>query len=62
MSRAANTFRRNDAKRLAQAVKSAGLKIQRIELDGGKVIIFTDNEGKASETTGNEWVIDEGPA
>jgi hypothetical protein len=43
MSKAASSFRRTDVKRAVQAVESAGVKIGRIELEKGKIIIFPDS-------------------
>jgi hypothetical protein len=39
MSYAPSNFRRNDAKRAVQAMQAAGLKVARVELHGGKVLI-----------------------
>jgi hypothetical protein len=43
MSKAASHFRENDVKRLVRSVERAGVKIGRVELEGGKVILFPDN-------------------
>jgi hypothetical protein len=45
MSGAASNFRRTDVKRAVQAVESAGVKIERIELEKGKIVIFPNNNG-----------------
>jgi hypothetical protein len=50
MSRAASNFRENDVKRLVRSVERAGVKIGRVELEGGKVILFP----KTDEPPGNE--------
>jgi hypothetical protein len=50
MSKAASNFRRTDVKRAIQAVESAGLKVGRVELQAGKVILFP----KTDEPPGNE--------
>jgi hypothetical protein len=56
MSKAASNFRRTDVKRAIQAVESAGLKVSRVELQGGKVILFPDNGATAGERDStNEW-------
>jgi hypothetical protein len=40
MSASPSNFRRTDVKRAVQAVQAAGLKVKRVELDGGKVLII----------------------
>jgi hypothetical protein len=42
MSKAASNFRRTDVKRAIQAVESAGLTVGRVELQGGKIVLFPD--------------------
>ena len=50
MSAYPSNFRRNDVKRAVQAVQSAGLKVARVELDGGKVLIIpADNESEVPD-------------
>ena len=45
MSASPSNFRRTDVKRAVQAVQSAGLRVARVELVGGKVsIIPADGE------------------
>jgi hypothetical protein len=39
MSKAASHFRENDVKRLVRSVERAGVKIGRVELQGGKVVL-----------------------
>jgi hypothetical protein len=41
-----------------QATENAGLKVNRIELSPGKIIIIPA-DGEASEATANEWAIDD---
>jgi hypothetical protein len=40
MSKAASHFRENDVKRLVRSVERAGVKIGRVELQGGRVVLF----------------------
>jgi hypothetical protein len=40
MSSQPSNFRRTDVKRAVQAVQEAGLKVARVELHGGKVLII----------------------
>jgi hypothetical protein len=56
MSKAASHFRENDVKRLVRSVERAGVKIGRVELQGGKVILFPDNGATVGErVSANEW-------
>jgi hypothetical protein len=47
MSYAPSNFRRNDVKRAVQAIHAAGLKVARVELHGGKVLIIPADEDGA---------------
>ena len=49
MSKAASDFKETNVKRAVRAVQRAGLKIGRVELGRGKIVIFPDNG--ATETT-----------
>jgi len=53
MSKRQSTFRVTDVRRAVQATESAGLKVARIELLPGKIIIIPSN-GNAAEPTSNE--------
>ena len=44
MSYAPSNFRRNDVKRAVQAMQAAGLKVARVELQGGTVRIIPVND------------------
>jgi len=51
MSYAPSNFRRTDVKRAIQAAQAAGIKIRRVELEGGKVsIIPADDEAVADDS------------
>jgi hypothetical protein len=50
MSYAPSNFRRTDVKRAVQAVQAAGLKVARVELHGGKVLIIPPDEDGAGTT------------
>jgi len=52
MSYAPSNFRRTDVKRAMQAVQAAGLKVARVELEGGKVTIIPA-DGEPVEIAGN---------
>jgi hypothetical protein len=54
MSASPSNFRRTDVKRAVQAMQSAGLKVARVELDGGKVtIVPADGESVDSADNSN---------
>jgi hypothetical protein len=55
MSKAASNFRRTDVKRAVQAVESAGVKIGRIELERGKIVIFPDGAAPEQDTRPNTF-------
>lgn len=43
MSTGRSNFRETDVKRAVRAVESAGMKIARVELEKGKIVIVPDN-------------------
>jgi hypothetical protein len=57
MSSEKSNFRRTDVKRAVQAVQAAGIKIARVELDGGKVRIIPadDESGQAPDNSNNSF-------
>jgi len=57
MSKAASSFRRTDVKRAVQAVESAGVKIGRIELEKGKIVIFPATEQSTKVINAEEWKV-----
>jgi hypothetical protein len=52
MSASPSDFRRTNVKRALLAVQSAGLRVARVELDGGKITIIPAN-GASVEITDN---------
>jgi len=52
MSASPSNFRRTDVKRAVQAIQAAGLKVARVELDGGKVTIVPA-DGESVEIADN---------
>jgi hypothetical protein len=56
MSWSPSNFRRTDVKRAVQAVQAAGLKVKRVELEGGKVtIVPADDESEISDDSNNSF-------
>jgi len=56
MSYSPSNFRRTDVKRGIQAVQAAGLRVKRVELEGGKVsIIPADDESEISDDSNNSF-------
>jgi hypothetical protein len=53
MSRAGQTFRQGDVTKAVKGVVKGGLKVERVEVDAGKIVIFTDKSALA--VTRNEW-------
>ena len=50
-----SNFRRTDVKRAVQAVRSAGLKVARVELDGGKVTIIPAGNEELPDDSNNSF-------
>jgi hypothetical protein len=55
MSYAPSNFRRTDVKRAVQAVQAAGLKIGRVELHGGKVLIIPATDEEVADDSNNSF-------
>jgi hypothetical protein len=55
MSYSPSNFRRTDVKRAVQAVQSAGLRVARVELVGGKVTIIPAEDGQAPADSSNSF-------
>jgi hypothetical protein len=58
MSASPSNFRRNDVKRAVQAVQAAGLKVARVELHGGKVLIIPADDESAQIADGSNNSFD----
>jgi hypothetical protein len=55
MSASPSNFRRTDVKRAMQAMQAAGLKVARVELDGGKVLIIPAGDEQAPDDSNNSF-------
>jgi hypothetical protein len=55
MSSCPSNFRRNDVKRAMQAMEAAGLKVGRVELEGGKVSIIPAGDGEVAVDSNNSF-------
>jgi hypothetical protein len=55
MSSAPSNFRRNDVKRAVQALQGAGLKVARVELNAGKVLIITASDEAVEDDSNNSF-------
>jgi predicted lipoprotein len=55
MSYAPSNFRRTDVKRTVQAMQAAGLKVARVELHGGKVLIIPANDEAVEDDSKNSF-------
>jgi hypothetical protein len=49
MSYSPSNFRRTDVKRAVQAVQAAGIKIRRVDLEGGKISIIPADDESAQQ-------------
>jgi hypothetical protein len=58
MSRGPATYRKSDLKRGIKALESAGLKLGRVEIQPGKIILFPANG--ATITAPNPWDAEDG--
>jgi hypothetical protein len=55
MSYVPSNFRRTDVKRAVQAIHAAGLKVARVELHGGKVLITTAGNEQIAGDSNNSF-------
>ena len=53
MSRGAQTFTQNDVTKACKGAVKAGLEIQRVEIEAGKIVIFAGKPPDAKSA--NEW-------
>ena len=58
MSRAPSSFRQQDVTRAIKAVRAAGSDVARVEIQKGKIIVFTSKEATEQAVIpsgANEW-------
>jgi predicted metal-dependent RNase len=57
MSRARQTFKRTDITKAVLAVVAAGLSVARVEIEGGKIVVFagTPEQDAATLTPLDQW-------
>lgn len=55
MSRGQHTFKQGDVTKALKGAAKAGLKITRLEIEGKKIIVFTDDTSSDSSLDKNEW-------
>jgi hypothetical protein len=55
MSKRPSTFKKTDIRRGVEALKSAGLKVVRVVIEGGKLTLVTAQGDTGETTTSNEW-------
>lgn len=48
-------FKQSDVTRLVRGVEAAGVKVAKVEYEGGKIIILTSAAPQADEEGPNEW-------
>jgi hypothetical protein len=55
MSSQPSNFRRTDVKRAVEALQAAGLKVGRVELQGGKVSIIPAGDEEIADDSNNSF-------
>jgi hypothetical protein len=55
MSRAPCTFRQSDVVRAIKAVKAAGERVARVEVDSGGKIVIIVGRGESAAPSSNPW-------
>jgi hypothetical protein len=56
MSRGTQTFRQGDVTKALKGAQNAGLEVQRVEIEAGKIVVFAGKPDQRSEgRSANEW-------
>lgn len=55
MSKGPSNFRITDLKRGLKGLESAGAKVNRVEMQPGKIVFILNNAGEPAEPISNEW-------
>jgi hypothetical protein len=56
MSRGTQTFRQGDVTKALKGAQNAGLEVQRVEIEAGKIVVFAGRPDRRSgERSTNEW-------
>jgi hypothetical protein len=55
MSRGTHTFRQGDVTKALRGAQNAGLEVQRIEIEAGKIVVFAKSDQRPEGRLANEW-------
>jgi hypothetical protein len=56
MSRGPHTFRQGDVTKALKGAQNAGLEVQRVEIEAGKIVVFAGRPGPLpGARSANEW-------
>jgi hypothetical protein len=56
MTRRPSTFRKQDVRRAIEGARAAGVEVQRIEIEAGKIVVVARGENSAvRQSPENEW-------
>jgi hypothetical protein len=56
LSRGQQTFRQGDVTKAVKGVEKAGIPVGRVEITGGKIVVFVGRaDDRERETEANEW-------
>ena len=56
MSRGTHTFRQGDVTKALKGAQNAGLEVQRVEIEAGKIVVFAGRpDQRPGERSANEW-------
>jgi hypothetical protein len=56
MSRGTHTYRQADVTKALKGAQNAGLEVQRVEIEAGKIVVFAGKSDQRAEVrSANEW-------